>query len=283
MMTTTKTPTLLCTLLSTLTLLACDPGEPDDAPGDLESTPIHGLGELDLQAELESRASSPVAPTLGVNANLGEAVEALAENIGLPSREQDAAGWVQWSGRLPYYAGPIFDETGAQCGEGQDGPIWYLPGTAGGPVNRTCTIPVGKQIVFPLLNYYGAYPVSSYPTPEDAQASIDYFEETAEWIYADLTCSLTAKLDGQDLYADLTDTWQLVIDPFEVELPDDPDNFADWYGIQGVTTDAVSAGYYARLPALAPGEHTLEFGGTLCYEGEIWFDTYASYTIQIEP
>jgi hypothetical protein len=283
-MTTTKIPTLLAMLLSTTALLACDPGESGDphASGDLQSTAHHGLGELDLQAALDAQASSPIAPSLGLNANLGEHVE-IAETIGLPSREQDAAGWVQWSGELPYYAGPIFDETGAQCGENQDGPIWYLPGTAGGPVSRICTIPVGKQIVFPMLNYYGAIPDAFYPTPEDKQGQIDGFTNTAEWIYADLTCSLTAKLDGQDLYADLTDTWQLVADPFEVELPDDPDNFADWYGIQGVTTDAVGAGYYARLPALPPGEHTLEFGGTLCYEGEIWFDTYASYTIQVEP
>ena len=191
-------------------------------------------------------------------------------------------GWIRWSGALPYYAGPIFDETGSQCGEGQSGQIWYLAGTAGGPVERDCTLPAGKQLVFPLLNYYGAVPESYYPTPEDVAAYTADFEATGEF-FRDITCTLEVTLDGVPLYGDdlADDTWLSVVEPFMVTLPDTEDNFADWYGLVGGTTPAVGVGYYARTAPLTPGDHTLSFGGSLCFEGEVWFETHASYQLHV--
>jgi hypothetical protein len=275
----TKTLTLTL-LLTTPALLACDTEQPGDVA---EAKATRGLGELTLPVDLDptSEAAS-TTPSLGVQTNAETEHETVGASVGLPSRKQDLIGWLQWSGALLYYAGPIFDETGEQCGEGQAGPVWYLPGTAGGAVSRSCTIPVGKQIVFPLLNYYSAVPDSYYTTPESKQAFLDYLAATSDFIFNDITCSLTAKLNGQDLYSDLTDTWVSVLEPFEVELPDDPDNFADWFGLVGGTTDAAGSGYYARTPPLPPGHHTLEFGGTLCFDGEIWFETHATYAIHVQ-
>src|SRR3954453_11906827 len=66
--------------------------------------------------------------------------------------------WWQWAFSLPVPAGnpeahPLFDPTGASCGAGQSGSVWFLAGSfAGRTVVRNCTIPTGKAIFFPILN-----------------------------------------------------------------------------------------------------------------------------------
>jgi hypothetical protein len=36
--------------------------------------------------------------------------------------------------------------------------VWYLASTAGGAVTRSCTIPAGKTILFPIVNTENDYP-----------------------------------------------------------------------------------------------------------------------------
>jgi hypothetical protein len=38
------------------------------------------------------------------------------------------------------------------CTENQSGQVWFLDGTTGGPANRFCTVPAGKNIMFPIFN-----------------------------------------------------------------------------------------------------------------------------------
>src|SRR5262249_651342 len=66
-----------------------------------------------------------------------------------------AAGWWEWALTQPASTNPILDTTGANCGVGQSGLVFYLAGNFGGSSSRTCTVPYGKTIVFPILN--GAY------------------------------------------------------------------------------------------------------------------------------
>ena len=54
---------------------------------------------------------------------------------------------------IPAVVNPNFDSTGANCGQGQAGNVWFLAGTFGGdPVTRSCTIPAGKGILIPVIN-----------------------------------------------------------------------------------------------------------------------------------
>jgi hypothetical protein len=46
----------------------------------------------------------------------------------------------------------LHDDTGKYCAQGQSGPIWFLTGTYKHPVDRYCTIPAGKAILFTILN-----------------------------------------------------------------------------------------------------------------------------------
>src|SRR5437773_9144834 len=43
------------------------------------------------------------------------------------------------------------DTSGKYCALDQSGPLWYLAGTAGGAVVRSCSVPAGKALFFPLI------------------------------------------------------------------------------------------------------------------------------------
>src|SRR5258708_11305394 len=62
--------------------------------------------------------------------------------------------WWQWAASFQYADSPVSDSTGERCGAGQEGPVWFLAGTYGSaPARRTCHIPAGKHLFFPLINY----------------------------------------------------------------------------------------------------------------------------------
>jgi hypothetical protein len=65
-----------------------------------------------------------------------------------------SAAWWQWAASIRASTSPITDTTGEHCGVGQHGPVWFLAGTTGGSAltSRTCTVPGGKGILFPIIN-----------------------------------------------------------------------------------------------------------------------------------
>jgi hypothetical protein len=71
---------------------------------------------------------------------------------------QWSARWWQWAFSIPGSVNPLFDTTGEQCGQGQSGPVWFLAGLFFAPptlpntADRTCTVPAGKALFFPVAN-----------------------------------------------------------------------------------------------------------------------------------
>jgi len=80
-----------------------------------------------------------------------------------------SARWWQWAFSIPAAVNPVLDLTGENCGQGQTGNVWFLAGTFGGPATRTCTIPTGKGIFFPVLNIATFAPFP-YETLNDLRA-----------------------------------------------------------------------------------------------------------------
>ncbi len=191
--------------------------------------------------------------------------------------------WTRWALGEPWSNGPVKDPTGAHCADGQDGKTWFLAGTTGGPVTRTCTIPKGKDLFFPLVNRFCAFPPEFYPD----QASIDSdLVLIHEW-YADQlahTCSLTVKVDGQDAY-DVG--FEELVDDLYLETPGlfqmdmNADNFLSQYGVAGGEMPGSAAGHFARIKALPPGDHVVELGGSLCDGDDLWFETSATYHLHV--
>jgi hypothetical protein len=61
-----------------------------------------------------------------------------------------SAEWWQWAYSIPLSQSPPFnDNTGEKCMYGQRGAIWFLAGVA---ESRTCSVPEGVSIFFPVIN-----------------------------------------------------------------------------------------------------------------------------------
>src|SRR5262249_55520548 len=63
-----------------------------------------------------------------------------------------SAAWWQWLLAIPAPVNPNLDLTGANCGQGQSGQVWFLAGNFGGTSTRTCTMPAGRALLVPILN-----------------------------------------------------------------------------------------------------------------------------------
>src|SRR3954454_20436949 len=59
--------------------------------------------------------------------------------------------WQQWLMSTPENINPAADSTGKYCSLNQNGSVWFLAGTLGSSADRTCNIPKGKDILFPII------------------------------------------------------------------------------------------------------------------------------------
>ena len=198
----------------------------------------------------------------------------------------EAKAWIKWAMGLPFSTGPITDTTGAACGQGQSGPVWYLAGTPGGALTRSCTIPRHKFLFVPLINHWVLPDPQYVSTPADLA---DYKNFIAGYI-PDLrahTCNLAIKVDGAPLLTTEAQLdaklWTQVTNPFTVVVNDD--NFASQYGQLGYTTPAgVTAGHYALLRPLSPGTHLLEYSGAMCDDlGAVEFENSIVLNLTVAP
>jgi hypothetical protein len=66
---------------------------------------------------------------------------------------QWAAKFYQWGLSIPLQASPFNDDTGKNCAQNQQGPVWFLGGTGGGVATRSCTVPAGKaNLIEPIFS-----------------------------------------------------------------------------------------------------------------------------------
>jgi hypothetical protein len=268
--------------MSFCALVGCDQSE-DGSTSDLQASELIDPLEVVM-------SPGPVIPRGSVPA-VNQAIAsdvAAAEPGSIPviggahrfaPKHADLIGWMRWAMAEPSFSGPIADQTGELCGDGQDGPVWYLAGTFGGSVERECDIPAGKQLAFPLVNSWCVFPSEFYADDEAIAADLPLMEAWYANHYANI-CSLTLRLDGEDLIPSMetmVDKLYIpVMDPFEIDLHED--HWASqWFA--GGEMPAIGVGYYARLQPLTPGDHVLEFGGTFCGEGA--FSTHATYYLHV--
>lgn len=154
--------------------------------------------------------------------------------------------WWQWAASFERSQSPVADTTGALCAQGQSGPVWFLAGTYGTRRTiRSCTVPRGKYLFFPLINYVVARSVDE---PSECAA----IQNTAARITNEASM-LVLELDGQKV-TDLAAHRQVPQDCFDlgVRTPNKVRIFP-----------AAANGYYVMLKPLPPGKHTIQFGGAL--------------------
>src|SRR5918994_6340280 len=158
-----------------------------------------------------------------------------------------SAIWWQWLLSIPKDKSPAGDLTGENCETNQQGPIWFLAGTFGGAVERTCTIPLGKAIMFSPINSECSY--AEYPdekTEPDLRECAKTFQD--QTTYAQVTINGTA-IENLDKFRTQS---QL----FNVTFPEN-----NIFGISSGSTQAVSDGIWIILKPLPLGEHKIGFRG----------------------
>jgi hypothetical protein len=188
-----------------------------------------------------------------------------------------AAAWWQWSLSIPKDVNPMLDTTGANAALGQDGHVWFLAGIWGGNGTyvRTCNVPAGKALFFPIYNNIWVTTPGDY-LPMGYDDPVDYWADNEEWVrnyIGGLNAAvkiLSIEIDG----VPVPDPGYRVSSPaFAVTFPEDPvwDGIFDWGVEAGVpawpTIDEGSC--YLMLAPLSVGEHTIHF--------ETWVSTDKVY------
>jgi len=189
------------------------------------------------------------------------------------SYQQWSALWWQWAWAIPLPINPIFDLTGADCAVHQFryGPVWFLAGTNGTEATRDCTIPAGKMIFFPIINYGNDYPCPDKNFQPGPRQSLEQFLTIGYGGYIgarqpiDHVTAVSASLDGvsvsdQDLFPPPENSKYRDTSPI-FWFHGDP-SLKDWDPCVPVAHTAVSDGYWIMLKPLSKGAHTLIFSGT---------------------
>jgi len=199
-------------------------------------------------------------------------------------------GWWTWLLQFPTVGNPLDDQTGALATANNNGPVFYVAGTAAGPVTRSFSVNAGTPLLFAMAN---VIPVQ-WPVSLENQVVADFYAATPD---------LVATIDGlpvPDLtsYAETSGVASLgdavpgsLGEAFETPgFPGDP-------ACQNFTPDllcpAISAGYYLMVN-LPPGEHIITTGGTVTFNlpddptyipggGTVTLDTLTTDIIDVIP
>ena len=164
--------------------------------------------------------------------------------VGGRSQAEWSQLWWQWAASFDRSRSPVADKTGALCHLEQEGPVWFLAGTYGTQRTiRTCEVPRGKYLFFPLVNYV------FYPA-EDGEPHCEHVRMQAAQM-TDNASSLVLEIDG-------VRATNLVV---HRQAPAKCFDLNERAG--GGIYPAAANGYYVMLAPLKPGTHTLNFGGVL--------------------
>ncbi len=178
----------------------------------------------------------------------------------------DMATWgeraAQWIVAQPLAQNPLLDQTGADCGVGQRGPVWFIPPIAGPRVfsgSRTCTIPFGKAILLDIghdLNDYPCPDPSFRPAP--GESLYDFLLRTDLPIMNSVNL-LDVSLDGQ-AFSDVLG--YRFISPGLFYFTGDPSLQVFYPCITGSPQPAIVDGFFMMFKPLDRGPHTILVHGT---------------------
>ncbi len=162
------------------------------------------------------------------------------------SFKQLSAEWWQWALSIPTSENPQLDTTGGKCVVGQRGSVWFLAGTfGGGTTTRTCSLPEGKVLFFPVINSVNIdTPNVCGQGPEKIPVE-DLRALSATFI--DGATNLLVEVDSEPI----ENFHRIQSKVFEVALPEDNvfDAPCSPGGVPaGIYSPAVDDGFYVDLP-----------------------------------
>ena len=188
-----------------------------------------------------------------------------------------SAQWWQWVYSLPLDdKHPVKDKTGEHCMVGQGGGVWFLAGTFGGTVQRSCSVPEGVALFFPVLN--GAWVNTPGCDGEEVMTVAELRALVAPGI--DAATVLSVKLDSKPVRK----IRRVRSVNFPVVFP--PENAGNCSKSGSVSagtvySPSVDDGYYVLLRGLKAGPHKLRIRGAHNYGDGFSLDV--TYTLTVVP
>jgi len=180
-----------------------------------------------------------------------------------------SAAWWQWAFSIPVASHPLFGN--GDCSIGQSGPVWFLGGrfcisgdsNCNGTATRSCTVPAGEALYFPLGNVEDSAPeepnwgCGNNLPPLLAGTIAEMRQCAASFVNA---TNLEADVDGRQI-RNLSTNFRVQSVEFEVTWPSD--NVLNAIGEgpfpAGTYSPVVDDGFYVLLAPLPVGNHTLHF------------------------
>jgi hypothetical protein len=168
------------------------------------------------------------------------------------SWEQWAIKWWNWIFSIPEINSPLVDLTGEKCSINQSGPVWFLAGTPGGSAERSCSIPAGKAVMFPIINVE----CNSVKDSNEEGELIRCVKSDVDTIRF-----FDAAIDGILIHR--LQRYRVCTPVFSVELPAE-----NILGVIAGNIRVISDGYYLLLKPMESGTHLIQFGGS-CLAGTV--------------
>lgn len=166
------------------------------------------------------------------------------------------ASWWRWHYGLETTAHPALDLTGERCGVGQGGSVFFLPGTFEAFGNRTCRVPAGKHIFFPIVAqaYDNAgIPRNEHVSPAELQRGVEDYLDSV----------IALELQVNDTTWALSDlgAYRVPATSFEYDLPMS-NNLLQYMGYldEAGRIESFHGGYYIMLDPLPVGSHRVFIG-----------------------
>jgi hypothetical protein len=164
-------------------------------------------------------------------------------------------GWVPEFWRyifsLPASENPELVDS-ADCGVGQTGPVFFIPGEQHDVYTRSCTVPAGTPVLWPIWSLFNDYPCPD-PTfqPAPGQSLEDFLAQGAQ-AFDDAVKNLAATIDGRSI-----DVSKYRYTTGLVTFTGDPSLTATLDScVTGSQQVGVADGWFVLL-RLSPGDHSL--------------------------
>ncbi|SNX62361.1 hypothetical protein SAMN06272735_4134 [Streptomyces sp. TLI_55] len=195
--------------------------------------------------EASERASSTASPSSSASSSSSASASASSSQQGRLAPDVLQSRWWSWAASEPESTNPVADEDGGDCARNQPKDVWFLAGTFGAQEARSCPVPAGVPLAFPLVNRIGG--------PADCVLFMDDVKGTAV-------------LDGKKVEADVYRGQAVTVE----SVAGNPVTGT------GETFEGTGCGLWIQLPGLDSGLHTLKIRGRSAD-----FSTGVDYTLTV--
>ncbi|MDQ3539889.1 MAG: hypothetical protein M3440_04310 [Chloroflexota bacterium] len=178
--------------------------------------------------------------------------------------EWSARHW-QWTTSFPVKVNPGHDVTGARCGYGQSGLVFFIPRNF-----APCTVPAGMALFVPIV---GTECSTAEPPPYGGRTGAELRACAAADV--DRYTGIVVRVDGQEV-PDIQ-TYRVSSPLFTLVLPD-----ANVLGASAGPAHAVADGYQIMLAPLPVGDHEIMVHLELM-DGTVLPDKIARITVVAPP